>query len=91
MSRRPIGACAAVVLVLIAVETSIITLSGQKKLIANDFNHVIAQNIGNISQDSVITKEGCGSGNHYEIKVLSNPKPNEYKDGKRLYISLIVS
>ena len=48
--------------------------SSMIKVEASDSNHLTAQNSGNISQDSVIPIEGCGSGCHYEIKALSNPE-----------------
>ncbi len=40
--------------------------SSMIKVEASDSNHLTAQNSGNISQDSVIPIEGCGSGCHYE-------------------------
>ena len=61
-------------LALFSCGTLSLTCSSLIKVEASDSNHLTAQNSGNISQDSVIPKEGCGSGCHYEIKALSKPE-----------------
>ena len=70
-NRRP-----AIVAALALFSCGVLSLTSSSliKVEASDSSHLPAHDRGNISQDSVIPIEGCGSGCHYEIKALSNPE-----------------
>ncbi len=64
----------AAALSLLAFGASSLTGCSQARVEERETNQLISQGTKNNMQDWVIPREGCGSGCHYEIKALSNPK-----------------